>query len=68
MNELQDFKERLERVEKLTVSIYKSVEKTRKYFLATLIITVATIVLPLIGMVFLVPYYLKSIDLTGLGI
>ncbi len=40
--------------------IYVSVEKTRKYFQWTMIITVALFVLPLIGLLFAVPAFLSS--------
>lgn len=40
--------------------IYQSVEKTRKYFLWTLIGTVVTFVVPLIGLVIAVPYFLST--------
>lgn len=40
--------------------IYDSVEKTRKYFKWTMIITVALFVLPLIGLVFAVPSFMSS--------
>lgn len=43
-------------------AVYKSSERLRKYFMWTLIITVATIVLPLIGLAFVVPYYLSSLQ------
>lgn len=45
--------------------IYSSVESTRKYFLLTLIITVLAIIIPLIGMAFIVPYILNNIKLFG---
>ena len=50
--------------------IYKSVEKTRKYFLWTGIITVAVIVLPLIGLMFVLPSFMSNYvgNLQGLGI
>jgi len=48
-------------------AIYQSVEKTRKYFLWTLIITIATIVLPLIALVLVIPWFLGNIT-AGLGI
>ncbi len=48
-------KERLDRLEARVNAIFVSVEKTRKYFLWTMIITVAVIVLPLIGMAFVIP-------------
>ena len=44
-------------------AIYSSVEKTRKYFLWTLIISVVFLVLPLVGLAFLLPTVLGA--LTG---
>lgn len=41
-------------------AVYASVEKTRKYFKWTLIITVVLFVLPLIGLVFAIPAFLSS--------
>ncbi len=41
--------------------IYKSAEKTRKYFMWTLIITVALFVLPLIGLIFVIPQFMNAI-------
>lgn len=41
--------------------IYTSIEKMRKYFLWTMIITIATIVLPLIALVAIVPWFLSVI-------
>jgi hypothetical protein len=49
-----------EQEEKLN-RIYVSVEKTRKYFMWTLIITLVAIVLPLIGLIFAIPVFLKTI-------
>ena len=47
-------------------AIYVSVEKTRKYFLWTLIITVALFILPLIGLLFAIPAFISSYtSLTG---
>lgn len=51
---------RLSALESKINSIYVSVEKTRKYFLWTLIITVALVVLPMIGMVFALPMFMSS--------
>lgn len=39
-------------------AIYKSVEKTRKYFQMIFWITILTIVLPLVGMIFVIPKFL----------
>ncbi len=41
-------------------AIYVSVEKTRKYFMWTLIITVALFVLPLIGLAFAIPAFMNN--------
>ena len=41
-------------------AIYISVEKTRKYFMWTLIISVALFVLPLIGLVFAIPAFMNN--------
>ncbi|MEY4744748.1 MAG: hypothetical protein RL272_693 [Candidatus Parcubacteria bacterium] len=46
--------------EKKLDAIFVSVEKTRKYFLWTMIITVAMIVLPLIGIAFVVPTVISA--------
>jgi hypothetical protein len=60
---------RLEAIEKKIDAIYESAEKTRKYFLWTLIITVALFILPLIGLVFAVPSFINTYTTTlqGLG-
>ena len=52
---LEQFKQQQEKLDK----IYKSVEKTRKYFLWTFIITIAMIVLPLLGLIFVIPQFLN---------
>ncbi len=53
--------ERLKRSEEKIDAVYKSVEKMRKYFLWTLIISVAVIVLPLIGLLFVLPSFVSTI-------
>ena len=42
--------------------IYQSVEKTRRYFLWTMIATVVTFVLPLVGLIFAVPFFLSTLS------
>jgi hypothetical protein len=51
-------------------AIYKSVERMRKYFLWTLYVTIATIVLPIIGLIIIIPWFLKimSSAYSGLGL
>ncbi len=58
----QDIQQKLQEQEAKLDRIYVSVEKTRKYFLWTMIVTVAMIVLPLIGLVFAIPYFLNSLS------
>jgi hypothetical protein len=56
-------------IEKKLDAIFVSVEKTRKYFKWTMIITIVVIVLPLIGLVFAIPAFLKTYSgLSGLGL
>jgi len=43
-------------------SVYSSVERLRKFFMWTLIITAAMFVLPLIGLLFLIPWYLNMMS------
>ena len=53
--------QRLLEQEKKIDEIYRSVEKMRKYFMWTLIISVAFIVLPLIGLLFAIPSFLNTL-------
>ena len=41
-------------------AIYKSVEKTRKYFLVVMWITILLVVLPALGLLFAVPAFMDS--------
>lgn len=51
-------------------AIYKSVEKTRRYFLIMTWITVIAIVVPLIGLALVIPSFLSNYtsSLGGLGV
>lgn len=51
---------RLQGLEQKVDMVYASVEKTRKYFMWTLIITLVAFVVPLIGLVFAIPSFLGS--------
>lgn len=46
--------------QELINKIFISVEKTRKYFLWTTIITVVVFVLPLIAMIFVLPTFIST--------
>ena len=56
---------KLEEQEKKVDAIYVSVEKTRKYFLWTLILSLAFFLLPLIGVAFAVPFFLNTLSAYG---
>lgn len=64
-----DISKKFEEQEKKLDAIYQSTEKMRKYFLWSLIIGVAFIVVPLIGLVFVIPTFLHSFsNYTSLGL
>lgn len=56
-----DILKKVEEQGKRIEEVYASVEKTRKYFLWVLIISVGAIVLPAIGLIFVIPYFLNTI-------
>ena len=64
----QEISNKFEVLEKKIDAIYSSVEKTRKYFLVTLVITVAMIVLPILGFIIVIPIFLSSLSLDSLGL
>ena len=55
----QEILEKLAAQEKKIDAMYASVEKLRKYFLWTVIITVVTFILPLIAVVAILPWFIK---------
>jgi hypothetical protein len=70
MNE--DYKEleaKLLALEEKVDKIYISVEKTRKYFLTSTIITLVVLILPLIGLLFAIPAFLANYaEITNMGL
>ncbi len=42
--------------------VFVSVEKTRKYFMWTLIVTLALFILPLVGLMFAIPVLLNNMS------
>ena len=64
----QEISNKFEVLEKKIDAIYSSVEKTRKYFLLTLVITVAMIVLPILGFIIVIPIFLSNLNLDSLGL
>ena len=60
---------KLEEQEIKIEEIYISVKKMRKYFLWTMIVSIAVIVLPVIGLIFVVPQFLNTLNMaSGLGL
>ena len=56
----EDLRKELAAQRELLEKVYRSSEKMRKYFKWTLIITVALVVLPLIGLIFAIPVFFSS--------
>mgnify|MGYP001560727654 CR=1 FL=1 len=66
----EELKKKIEEQGMKIEAIYKSVEKTRKYFLMMIWITIIAVVLPLIGLAFMLPSFFDNYvnSLNGLGI
>ena len=54
----EEIKKRLDEQDNTLREIYISVEKTRKYFLWTMIATVVMFILPLVGILLVIPKFL----------
>ncbi|KKW18310.1 MAG: hypothetical protein UY60_C0015G0008 [Parcubacteria group bacterium GW2011_GWB1_50_9] len=57
---MDDIQKQLAEQKELLERIYISTEKTRRAFMWTLIISVAVIILPLIGMAFVIPTLMST--------
>ena len=55
-----ELRQKLEELDKKISGIYISAEKTRKYFLTVLIITLVTLILPLFGLFYAIPTFISS--------
>lgn len=62
----EELKRKIEELERKIDLVHSSVEKTRKYFMWTLIISALVIVLPLIGLLFAIPQFLNLYSRGGL--
>jgi hypothetical protein len=60
--------EKLAEQDKKLEAIFISVEKTRKYFLWTAIFNMALFILPLIALLAAIPWLLRTMDYSGLGL
>lgn len=59
---MEEIIKKLAELEQKIDNIYKSAEKTRKYFMWTLIISIVLFVLPLIAMVFVLPQFIGAVS------
>jgi hypothetical protein len=55
----QEIAQKLAEQDKKLDLIYASIEKMRKYFLWTMLITIATIVMPIIALITVIPWFLS---------
>ena len=62
----QETLNKFQELDKKLNDIYRSTEKTRKYILWTMIISLAVIVLPLIGLAFVIPQFINIYTSSGL--
>ena len=64
----EEISKRLEAIELKVNAIYESTEKTRKYFLVTLVLSAALVILPAVGLLFAIPSFMSgySTQLNGL--
>jgi len=62
----QEIAEKFQALEQRVVECEKAAHQTRKYFMWLLIISVAVIVLPLIGLMFVIPQFLSTYSNAGL--
>lgn len=60
-----EVQQQINEIEQKVSAIYISVEKTRKYMLITVWITVVIIVLPLLGLLFAIPALIKTMAATS---
>ena len=57
---MDEILKKIEEQDKKLEAIYRSIERMRKYFLWTLIITIVTIILPLIALAFVIPFFMST--------
>lgn len=57
---MEPTEQKLAALEQKIDAIYVSVEKTRKYFFWTMVVTLVLFVLPLVGLVFAIPAFMTS--------
>ena len=63
-----ELEKRFTALEQKISAIYVSVEKTRRYFKITLIITLVVTIVPLIGLAFAIPAFINNFSSTYQGL
>lgn len=58
----EEILKRIKSQEEKIDQIYKSVEKTRKYFLWTLLVTIFMFILPILGIILIIPWFIKAMS------
>jgi hypothetical protein len=61
----QELKNKLETIEQKIDKIDKYINTIKKVFLWSFILTLAFIIIPLLGMLWAIPKFLSSIDMSG---
>jgi type II secretory pathway component PulF len=62
-----ELRQKLEALEQKIQATYQSAEKTRKYFLTVIVLSVVAFVLPLVGLLFAIPSFISMYSsLSGL--
>ncbi|MEF3691995.1 MAG: hypothetical protein V3574_03000 [Candidatus Moraniibacteriota bacterium] len=64
----QEILKKLEAQDKKLDEIWKSVEKTRKYFIFTMVSSIVMVVLPLLALLIAIPFMLNAISSSMEGI
>jgi len=56
---MQDLIEKLQKQEEQLAEIHKTVRQLRRYFLTTIVLTLLTFLLPIIGIIISIPWLVK---------
>lgn len=59
---MEEIIKKLEQQDKKLEEIYKTVQKIKIYFLTVLVLSIITFFIPLIGLIFVIPWLLETLD------
>ncbi len=60
-----ELRQKIDELEKKIDAVYVSAEKTRKYFLGTIIVSIIAFLLPLVGLLFAIPSFISTYSQIG---